>query len=200
MPPGVSKRKHLENLLNEIKTIAKPSNVDLVLDIVTWTKEKIALAEAADVKKKAAIEAKSKKQPAIIPLLVSRGEIWEAKIGVNIGSEQSETRPVLIIQNDGNNKRSPNTIIAPITKVENRFKLKDPLSAKNIEFIKSKLRETEVLIVADSSKSNPLDYSSILYLQNIKELSKERLTFPIGKLNETMWEEVNTAIKFSLGL
>lgn len=46
---------------------------------------------------------------------VFRGQVYECHLGDNVGSEETKTRPVLIIQNDKGNKHSPNVIVVPIT-------------------------------------------------------------------------------------
>lgn len=47
---------------------------------------------------------------------IRRNEIYLARLGKTIGSEETGIRPVLIVQNDLGNKYSPTTIIVPITK------------------------------------------------------------------------------------
>ena len=49
---------------------------------------------------------------------IKRGDIVLAGLEPVKGSEQGGVRPVLVIQNDGGNKFSPTTIIAPITSKE----------------------------------------------------------------------------------
>lgn len=44
-----------------------------------------------------------------------RGEIWTCQLGKNIGSEENKIRPVIIIQNNTGNEKSPTTIIVPIS-------------------------------------------------------------------------------------
>jgi len=44
-----------------------------------------------------------------------RGDIFTFDFGKNKGSTQIGTRPAVIVQSDNLNKRSPTTIIAPIT-------------------------------------------------------------------------------------
>ena len=46
---------------------------------------------------------------------IKRGDIYYANLNPVIGSEQSGTRPVLIVQNDTGNRYSPTTIAAAIT-------------------------------------------------------------------------------------
>lgn len=46
---------------------------------------------------------------------VKRGQIYYADLSPVVGSEQDGFRPILILQNDTDNKFSPTTIVAPIT-------------------------------------------------------------------------------------
>ncbi|MCS0827839.1 type II toxin-antitoxin system PemK/MazF family toxin [Cytobacillus firmus] len=46
---------------------------------------------------------------------VKRGDVYWCEFGENIGSEQCEKRPALILSNNPSNETSPNVIVAPIT-------------------------------------------------------------------------------------
>lgn len=65
-----------------------------------WLSEKFRLMSKVD-------SAKNRK--------VKRGEVYWCEFGENIGSEQCQRRPALILQNNSANFSSPNTIVAPIT-------------------------------------------------------------------------------------
>lgn len=198
-----TKKEQFEDLLDEIKNKTNRNNVDLVIPLMTWVSKKIDLIVAADNFKKSVRLAKQQGKPKPRPLLVSRGEIWQCELGQNVGSEQNESRPVLIIQNDVNNKLSPNTIIAPLTSLENRSNNNQPLTQKEIEEIRSNLRATEVLLLPTDVKKGEkktIAKPSILMCQNIREINKERLEFRITQIDETLWEKIDKAIKSSLGL
>ena len=51
---------------------------------------------------------------------LKRGDIVYADLSPVIGSEQGGTRPVLIIQNNVGNLKSPTTIVAAITKSQTK--------------------------------------------------------------------------------
>lgn len=53
--------------------------------------------------------------------VVKRGEIYYCELGENVGSEQSEYRPVIILQNDVGNQFGPTTIVAPITNTHKKL-------------------------------------------------------------------------------
>lgn len=47
--------------------------------------------------------------------VVKRGQVYQCKLGFGVGSEENKERPCVILQYDGANATSPNTIVAPIT-------------------------------------------------------------------------------------
>jgi len=111
---------------------------------------------------------------------ISRGEIFLINFEPSFGSEQGRVRPALIIQNDILNKYSPLTIVAPITsKVYNK------------EY------PTNVLISKEDSK---LDKDSTILLNQIRAVDKRRIIKKIGLLDPYSMNQVDKAIKVSLGL
>ena len=63
-----------------------------------------------------------------------RGDIYSADLSPGIGSEQSGSRPVLILQNNVGNCFSPTIIIAAITSVSKKSR-KFPRLHKSVLFI-----------------------------------------------------------------
>jgi len=110
-----------------------------------------------------------------------RGEIYYANLGdTNVGSEQSGTRPVLIIQNNIGNKYSPTVIVACMT---------------------SKLLKTQIPThVRLDSKSYGLPADSLVLCEQIKTIDKSRLLGFIAILNVNDERRVNSAIRLSLSL
>lgn len=113
---------------------------------------------------------------------IKRGEIYFADITKydSKGSEQSGRRPVLILQNDIGNKFSPTTIIAIIT----------TKSKRNLP--------THVEIHRDNI--NNLRRDSIVALEQITTIDKDRLEFKIGELSMEDNKKVMEAIKVSLAM
>ncbi len=111
---------------------------------------------------------------------VRRGDIYYADLSPVVGSEQGGVRPVLIIQNDMGNRHSPTVIAAAITSQLNKAKL-----PTHIELL------------------NPhcgLTKDSVVLLEQIRTLDKKRLRERMGRLDEEMMEQVDTAIAVSFGL
>jgi mRNA interferase MazF len=112
-------------------------------------------------------------------LQVKRGEIYWVDWGEGKGSEQSGSRPALIIQNDKGNEASPNTIIASLTTAPNKL---------------------YPFLVDFTAKESGLNKSGVVDLASIMTISKTRLGAKCGQLNGQKMAEVDTAIKVSLGL
>lgn len=110
---------------------------------------------------------------------ILRGDIYRADLSPVVGSEQGGVRPVLVIQNDVGNKHSPTVIIAPITSKS----MKKPLP-------------TQRLLPAQ----NGLGRESIVLLEQIRTIDKQRLKEFIGVLDQNDMRNIDTALAVSVGL
>ena len=113
-------------------------------------------------------------------MTVKRGDIYYADLSPVVGSEQGGLRPVLIVQNDVGNRYSPTVIAAAITSKIGKTKL-----------------PTHINVSADRYG---LARDSVILLEQIRTLDKQRLREKMGHLDENVMEEVNTAIGVSFGL
>jgi len=111
---------------------------------------------------------------------VKRGDIYYADLSPVVGSEQGGLRPVLIIQNDVGNRYSPTVIAAAITSRMGKTRL-----------------PTHIDIYADKAG---LSKDSVILLEQIRTLDKQRLKEKMGHLDDGMMNEVNNAIAVSFGL
>ena len=111
---------------------------------------------------------------------IIRGDVVVANLEPVTGSEQGGIRPVLILQNDVLNKRSPTTIIAPITSK-----------------IYTKEYPTNVFLLKEDFG---LDKNSTVLLNQIKTIDKSRITKKISSLDREIMKKVDLAIKISLDL
>ena len=109
-----------------------------------------------------------------------RGEIYLANLDPTVGAEISKTRPVLVVQNDVANRYSPIAIVAAIT---SRFG--------------ERLYPTEVLIEAPEGG---LTSDSVVLLNQIRSLDKQRLIKRLGVLKPATVRRVDGALTISLGL
>lgn len=113
-------------------------------------------------------------------MTIQRGEVYFADLSPVVGSEQGGVRPVLIIQNDIGNRFSPTVIIAAITAQIQKAKL-----------------PTHVEIEAEQ---HGLERDSVILLEQIRTLDKQRLTDRITTLDNEKMTKVDHAIEISLGL
>ncbi|MDD3142511.1 MAG: type II toxin-antitoxin system PemK/MazF family toxin [Lachnospiraceae bacterium] len=111
---------------------------------------------------------------------IKRGDIYYADLNPVIGSEQGGKRPVLIISNDIGNKHSPTVIIAAITGEEHtKAKLPTHTIVKDCDF---------------------LDKNSIILLEQIRTLDKQRLKQYVGMLPDNTMARVDKALAISIFL
>jgi len=113
-------------------------------------------------------------------MIVQRGEVYFADLSPVVGSEQGGVRPVLVIQNDIGNKFSPTVVVAAITAQIQKAKL-----------------PTHVEIKAEQ---HGFDRDSVILLEQIRTLDKQRLTDKITKLDDETMSKINHALEISLGL
>lgn len=111
---------------------------------------------------------------------IKRGDIFYADLSPVVGSEQGGTRPVLIIQNDVGNRHSPTVICAAITSKMNKAKL-----------------PTHVEI---SSKDYGIVKDSVILLEQIKTIDKQRLKDYVCRADQKLMNKVDEALHISLML
>lgn len=111
---------------------------------------------------------------------MKRGEVFLADLSPVKGSEQGGKRPVVIIQNDVGNKYSPTVIVAAIT---------------------AKINKARIPTHVEIGKTNHhLDKDSVILLEQIRTIDKNRLIEKLTVLSEEKMSEVNQALAISLGL
>lgn len=108
---------------------------------------------------------------------IKRGDIYYAALNPVIGSEQGGTRPVLILQNDTGNKFSPTVIVAAITGSQ------------------KKSLPTHVPVNIPE-----LPKDSIVLLEQIRTIDKQRLCEYVACLSNSQMKKVEQAIDISLGM
>jgi len=109
-----------------------------------------------------------------------RREVSLVNFDPTLGAEIKKTRPALILQNDIANRHSPITIVAAITS-----QFDEPLYP------------TEVLIRATEGG---LTVDSVVLLNQIRSLDKQRLVRHLGVIKPTTMEQVEQALLISFGL
>ncbi len=113
-------------------------------------------------------------------MTVKRGDIFYADLSPVVGSEQGGVRPVLIVQNDVGNKFSPTVIAAAITSQKEKTKLPTHIEV--------------------SSQSCGLARDSVVLLEQIRTIDKQRLKEKMGSLDSNSMDRVDSALSISFGL
>ena len=113
-------------------------------------------------------------------MIIRRGDIYYADLWPVVGSEQGGVRPVLVIQNDVGNKHSPTVICAAITSKMNKAKLPThvELDTKRCDMIRD----------------------SVILLEQLRTIDKQRLRERICHIDEELQQEVDRALMVSLDL
>ena len=111
---------------------------------------------------------------------IRRGDIFFADLGDDnaSGSEQQGIRPVVVIQNNKGNSFSPTVIVAAIT---------------------SKYKKTYLPTHVEISHID-LNKDSIVLLEQIRTLDKRKLKERKGYLKYSEIQQLNRALKISVGL
>ena len=113
-------------------------------------------------------------------MIVKKGDLFFADLSPVVGSEQGGVRPVLVVQNDVGNKYSPTIIVAAVTSQTSKAKL-----------------PTHVQIHATEGG---LSKDSVVLLEQLRTIDKQRLKERIGSLNENQIPDVEKALSVSLGI
>ena len=160
----VWKKQQVINILTDLENTITPRNADIGINILNWAKEKIILAEKES--KRQYYLQKDVTNPRNKPRVVKFGKVYGCNLGKNIGSEQNgKSRPVVILQKDSPN--SPTVIVAPLT------------DAHDVNGNLKTIYPTHVLV-----KDPNLTKESIIKLEHIRSVSKNRLTEYMTDLND----------------
>jgi len=114
-------------------------------------------------------------------LYPKRGEIYLASFDPSLGLEIKKTRPALVIQNDIGNRVTEMTIVAPITSTV-RFPL------------------NPVHVIIPAAAATGLTVVSVALMNQIRAIDRVRLVKRLGMIDAQTQEQVDEAIKISLGL
>jgi mRNA interferase MazF len=113
-------------------------------------------------------------------MMIKRGDVFYADLSPVVGSEQGGVRPVLILQNDIGNKYSPTVIVAAITAQIQKARIPTHIEV--------------------SAEIYGLEKNSVILLEQIRTIDKQRLTDKITHLGDELMQKVNEAVNISLGL
>lgn len=111
---------------------------------------------------------------------INRGEVFYADLSPVVGCEQGGTRPVVIVQNNVGNRHSPTVIAAAITSKQDKTSLPTHISVKG--------------------ESCGLSKDSVVLLEQIRTIDKQRLREKTGCLTPEDIKKLNNALNISFGL
>ena len=113
-------------------------------------------------------------------MIVKKGDLFFADLSPVVGSEQGGVRPVLVVQNDVGNKYSPTIIVDAVTSQTSKAKL-----------------PTHVELQATQGG---LSKNSVVLLEQLRTIDKQRLKERIGSLSDSQLPVVDEALGVSLGI
>lgn len=116
----------------------------------------------------------------MLDLIVKKGDLFFADLSPVVGSEQGGVRPVLVVQNDVGNKYSPTIIVAAVTSQTGKAKLPTHVELK--------------------ATQGGLSKNSVVLLEQLRTIDKQRLKERIGSLSESQLPVVDEALGVSLGI
>lgn len=112
-------------------------------------------------------------------MIIKRGDVYYADLSPIVGSEQGGIRPVLVLQNDVGNKYSPTIIVSAITSQINKTKLPTHIPLET---------------------SSGLSKDSVVLLEQIRTIDKQRLKEKICHIDGSTMQQVNDALSISFGM
>ncbi|WP_207463770.1 type II toxin-antitoxin system PemK/MazF family toxin [Enterococcus mundtii] len=124
------------------------------------------------------VEGKSKER------FLKQYDIVYCDLGMGVACEKRGMRPCVVLGNNIINRTSTNIIIAPLTKLANKRDL-----SGNV-----KLLATHVVLSNKFYKQLP--FTSIIQLEDVRSVSKERIAEYVGDLSDRDKELVKEAQRF----
>lgn len=111
-----------------------------------------------------------------------RGDVYQADLDPSVDSEQAGKRPVIIVSRDGINRSSPIVVVVPLTKFTPN----------------KKIYPSHHIVKADTA--NGLSLDSVTKCEQIRAISKSRLTKKRGSLSIEDITKIDAALKIVLSL
>ena len=130
---------------------------------------------------------------------MTRGAIHFCNFGENIGCEQNEERPVIIISNNTVNSTSGNVLVIPLTK-----NLKSKTNYKNGQAVLTKdglpVPRFQSHYFLFKHKYEFLAFDSAAKTEEMTSVSKVRLKEHLGNLDEEDINRLENRVKWTFGL
>lgn len=104
--------------------------------------------------------------------------------GEGVGYEKQGERPAIVVSKNTINNNSANCIVAPLTKLLNKIEKK---------ILKSQM-------VLSKEQVDLLDYDSVIQFEDIRSVSKLRITDKLGEIDEDYVDEVRGKLNYIFDL
>lgn len=121
---------------------------------------------------------------------MTKGSIHLCQLGENLGSEQNEERPVVIVSNDRINATSTNVKVVPLTK---KLKTKEITNRKGEVQVVPRIRTHFFL---KKEKYDFLDYDSAAKTEEVTTVSKIRMGKHLGNIDSGDFEKIKSRLKW----
>lgn len=134
-----------------------------------------------------------------VPSVVKKREVFYAELGINLGSEQSLKRPVVVLQNNAANAKSDTVIIAPITTYARGDIITDENGAMFIKSIKDGKEHLKKMgfynVLINLEEGYKQEIVGFINVGHLKEISKKRMSkHPVATITEENFVEIQKAI------
>lgn len=151
-----------------------------------WTEKKISLS------KDWIDNEKTQKARGII-----RGGVYMCELGENVGAEQGEYRPALVVSNDLINTTSGNVSVIPLTK-NLKKKVKKDKQGKVVEVLEQPRLSSHYFL--RKNKYSFLDHDSAVLGEETKTISKVRIGEHKGNIDSGDMDRIMTRVKWVYGI
>ncbi|MEK4026968.1 type II toxin-antitoxin system PemK/MazF family toxin [Sporosarcina sp. FSL W7-1283] len=127
---------------------------------------------------------------------IIRGGVYMCELGENIGAEQGEYRPALVVSNDLINSTSGNVSVIPLTK-NLKKKVRRDKQGKVIEVLNQPRLSSHYFLRKD--KYVFLDHDSAVLGEETKTISKVRISEHRGDIDPGDMDRIMTRVKWVYG-
>ncbi|MDQ0257956.1 mRNA interferase MazF [Evansella vedderi] len=128
---------------------------------------------------------------------IIRGGVYMCQLGENIGTEQGEHRPVLVVSNDLINSTSGNVSVIPLTKNLKKKVLRDKEGKVKEVLNKPQYRSHYFLL---KRKYTFLEHDSAVLGEETKTVSKVRIGDHKGDISPGDLDKIITRVKWVFGI
>lgn len=150
-----------------------------------WTEDKILLANTWIDEEKTQIGRK-----------LVRGGVYMCELGQNIGNEQGELRPVIVISNDLINTSSGNVNVVPLSKTLKKKAYRDKNG--DLKFLDQPRLQSHYFL--KKSKYSFLGFDSAAMTEVSRAVSKVRIKTHLGDISEDDLDRIITRVEWVYGI